>query len=39
MQRSFKYKDVKISNEIPVEVRISGYATFTKLLLNFYPQL
>ena len=38
MQRSLKYRGVKISNEIPVEVRISGYVTFEKTMFNFYQK-
>ena len=38
MQRSLKYRGDKIWNEIPAEVRISGYATFKKALSNFYQQ-
>ena len=30
MQRSLQYRGVNIWNEIPVEVRISGYAIFKK---------
>ena len=38
MQRSLKYRGVKIWNEIPVEVRISGYAILSNIVY-FYQQI
>ena len=38
MQRALNYSGVKFGIEIPVEVRISDYATFKKILSNFYFQ-
>ena len=38
MQRSPKYRAVKIWNEIPIKFRTSGYATFKIPLLTFRQQ-